>query len=315
MRFLFVDFSFGIRFTGYYLWQNFIQVRNYVSFLKQEQDTGHSAWWIFLQTKGVAGLFDCHCHLPFLVTIKGFPGRRICLIFTTVILGLVAGHLDFVITISLKNFLNTIVCTLHSHTLCLYESSDLNVHLRLQRRWWIVFHGICLRKMPQNHAGLRPTNRNLLLRVTHVTALQKLPSSRKRWPLLTGPLAIVCLTVKLRTISIPWHQANSGQNLIILISRRQMKSLHEGLVTQETSIWTPSAPWKMDPSQNCGWTRQGCLLALVSKCLNTGEGTLSAEEEKYQPARLHSRLFQSQQRGALWLNHQTAIQGISFFPF
>ena len=35
------------------------------------------------------------------------------------------------------------------------------------------------------------------------TALQKLPSSRKRWPLLTGPLAIACQTVKLRTTSIP----------------------------------------------------------------------------------------------------------------
>ena len=114
MRFLFVFCIFGIRFTGYYLWQNFMQVRHYIGFLKQEQDIGHSAWWIFLQTKGVAGLFDCHCHLPFLVTIKGFPGRRICLIFTTVILGLVAGHLDFVIKISLKDSLNTNVCTLHS---------------------------------------------------------------------------------------------------------------------------------------------------------------------------------------------------------
>ena len=99
------------------------------------------------------------------------------------------------------------------------------------------------------------------------TAPQKLPSSRKRWPLLTGPLAIACRTVKLRTTSIPWHQANSGHNLIILISGRQMKSLHEGLVTQVTSIWAPSALWKMDRSQNCGWTRQGCLLACVSKCL------------------------------------------------
>ena len=270
--------------SWHYSWRNFFKVRHYIAFLPQAQVTGHSAWWIFLQTKGVVGLYDCLRHLSFqylsfLFNIKGFPGRQICLIFTTVILGLVAGHLDFVITISFKGFLNTRVCTLHSHTLCLYESSDLNVHLRLQRRWWIVFHGICLRKMPQNHAGLRLTNLNLLLRVIHVTALQKLPSSRKRWPLLTGPLAIACQTVKLQTTSIPWHQANSGHNLMILISGRQMRSLHEGLVTQETSIWAPSAPWKMDRSQNCGWTRQGCLLTGVLRCLNTGEGTLSAEEE------------------------------------
>ena len=49
-----------------------------------------------------------------------------------------------------------------------------------------------------------------------------------------------------------------------------MKSLHEGLVTQVTSIWAPSALWKMDRSQNCGWTRQGYLLVL--KCLNDGPG-------------------------------------------
>ena len=123
--------------------------------------------------------------------------------------------------------------------------------------------------MPQDHAGFRMSIL-LTLMVMCDTALQKLPSSRKRWLLLTGPLVIACRTAKLRTTSIPWHQANSGHNLIILISGRQMKSLHEGLVTQVTSIWAPSALWKMDRSQNCGWTRQGYLLVL--KCLNDGPG-------------------------------------------
>ena len=123
--------------------------------------------------------------------------------------------------------------------------------------------------MPQDHAGFRMSIL-LTLMVICDTALQKLPSSRKRWLLLTGPLVIACRTAKLRTTSIPWHQANSGHNLIILISGRQMKSLHEGLVTQVTSIWAPSALWKMDRSQNCGWTRQGYLLVL--KCLNDGPG-------------------------------------------
>ena len=123
--------------------------------------------------------------------------------------------------------------------------------------------------MLQDHAGFRMSIL-LTLMVMYDTALQKLPSSRKRWLLLTGPLVIACRTAKLRTTSIPWHQANSGHNLIILISGRQMKSLHEGLVTQVTSIWAPSALWKMDRSQNCGWTRQGYLLVL--KCLNDGPG-------------------------------------------
>ena len=75
-------------------------MRYYIVFLPQAQVTGHSAWWIFLQTKGVVGLYDCLRHLSFqylsfLFNIKGFPGRQICSTSTRVILEPVAGLLEF----------------------------------------------------------------------------------------------------------------------------------------------------------------------------------------------------------------------------